>query len=152
MYLFDTMLTMGAPVCVFALLACSQASPTKAPPDAMAAGGVGGAATVASVGSGGAASCPQGSADCDGDPANGCEANIGLPNNCGACGVKCSAEQHCGPGCNGSISCYPSPTNCPVNPCEGEVMGAPCSSGNCVGTCETSFGSSLSCACKDGAP
>lgn len=51
MYLFDTMLTMGAPVCVFALLACSQASPTKAPPDAMAAGGVGGAGAVASVGS-----------------------------------------------------------------------------------------------------
>ena len=34
--------------------------------------------------------CATGFRDCDGDPANGCEAAIGTdPNNCGGCGVVC---------------------------------------------------------------
>lgn len=56
--------------------------------------------------------CDAGWDDCDDDPVNGCEVNIMLHDNCGACGVACSSDQHCGPGCNDVFSCYPSPTNC----------------------------------------
>lgn len=33
--------------------------------------------------------------DCDGNPANGCEALFGDINNCGACGRRCAAGQRC---------------------------------------------------------
>lgn len=35
--------------------------------------------------------------DCDGNPANGCEALFGDSNNCGACGRRCLQNQHCTP-------------------------------------------------------
>lgn len=57
--------------------------------------------------------CAKPFADCDGDPANGCEANLELSPNCGGCGVSCSAAQACATGCNETYSCTPSPTNCP---------------------------------------
>ncbi len=37
--------------------------------------------------------CPPGYADCNGDPADGCEVNVASSDdNCGACGVRCAAE------------------------------------------------------------
>jgi hypothetical protein len=39
-------------------------------------------------------SCAAGTGDCDGDPKNGCEANLFAdPNNCGACGTSCNGAQ-----------------------------------------------------------
>lgn len=35
-------------------------------------------------------SCQDGYADCDGNPANGCEVDITTIANCGKCGVKCA--------------------------------------------------------------
>lgn len=43
--------------------------------------------------------CSDRCADCDGNPANGCETSLELANNCGACTDTCSAPTHCGPGC-----------------------------------------------------
>jgi hypothetical protein len=40
--------------------------------------------------------CRPGWGDCNGDPADGCEADLTDGNNCGACGVKCPAV--CAPG------------------------------------------------------
>ncbi len=41
--------------------------------------------------------CPYGFADCDGDPANGCEADIETSNDhCGACGAACAPDLFCG--------------------------------------------------------
>lgn len=37
-------------------------------------------------------SCEDGWADCDGDPANGCEADLSAPEHCGACGVVCGDQ------------------------------------------------------------
>jgi|GEM_PF-467101 len=34
--------------------------------------------------------CAPGFADCDGDPANGCEADLSRPEHCGACGTACA--------------------------------------------------------------
>lgn len=56
--------------------------------------------------------CDANWGDCDGDPDNGCETNLELPENCGACGLTCGAGQNCGTGCNETYSCYPSATNC----------------------------------------
>ncbi|MDP3275118.1 MAG: hypothetical protein Q8Q09_07965, partial [Deltaproteobacteria bacterium] len=40
--------------------------------------------------------CATGFADCDGNPANGCEVNLlSTPANCGACGNVCAAAQGC---------------------------------------------------------
>src|SRR5581483_8192777 len=38
---------------------------------------------------GGSTNCPVGLGDCDGNPANGCEAMLNTPDNCGACGKHC---------------------------------------------------------------
>jgi hypothetical protein len=40
--------------------------------------------------------CVTGYADCDNDLSNGCETALMSPDNCGACGEKCSDEQFCG--------------------------------------------------------
>lgn len=39
--------------------------------------------------------CLYGFTDCDGDPANGCEANTLGASDCGGCGVQCAAGQAC---------------------------------------------------------
>jgi hypothetical protein len=40
--------------------------------------------------------CNQGWADCDANPANGCEDDINDdPSNCGGCGVNCGANESC---------------------------------------------------------
>jgi hypothetical protein len=51
-------------------------------------------------GSGGSApTCPEGTADCDGNPANGCETDLKHdPKNCGACGHTCGPPAHCAGG------------------------------------------------------
>ncbi len=109
--------------------------------------------------------CSAGTADCDGNPNNGCETNINASTtNCGACGTKCT-NQHgttscasgvCAPACaNGYASCDGDPINgCEtslttnVNNCS--VCGKQCSNANgstsCVGgactpSCSSGFGS-----------
>lgn len=43
--------------------------------------------------------CPPFFADCDGNPANGCETEVSAdPNNCGGCGVPCESPMFCGAG------------------------------------------------------
>jgi hypothetical protein len=57
--------------------------------------------------------CNAGYADCDADPANGCEVNINSdPDNCGGCGVACDAGQTCENGaCTGPAGeCTPTDT------------------------------------------
>ncbi len=39
--------------------------------------------------------CDDGWADCDGDPANGCEADTSQSTHCGVCGNMCTANQIC---------------------------------------------------------
>jgi hypothetical protein len=80
--------------------------------------------------------CPVGWADCDGNPANGCEARLGSDAaNCGACGHACSA-----PGAPNTVAA-----------CSSGVCGAACAPGftDCDGDtqngCETPSGSATAC-------
>ncbi|NOY94442.1 MAG: hypothetical protein GXP55_24970 [Deltaproteobacteria bacterium] len=53
----------------------------------------------------GVGSCDVGFADCDGDPSNGCEADLSLASQCGVCGRVCpGATPYC-VGSPGSYSC-----------------------------------------------
>jgi Kelch motif/Galactose oxidase, central domain len=68
--------------------------------------------------------CFTGFADCDGNPANGCEANLNSdPNNCLSCGNVCAAGQVCTPG--GCFTPLPSGSACGNN--------SNCVSGVCTG-------------------
>src|SRR3954465_12251425 len=55
--------------------------------------------------------CSTGSADCDANPANACEAALANdPKNCGACGVRCAAangESSCVAGTCRMVYCIP---------------------------------------------
>src|SRR5579871_3660204 len=111
--------------------------------------------------------CDAGWGDCDGNPANGCEANLHIdPNNCTACGMKCAfphANSSCADGCYIS-ACVFGFDNCDndmndANGCETSVLtdanncgacgqlckGLPnatanCAAGNCVlGMCNMGF-------------
>jgi hypothetical protein len=100
--------------------------------------------------------CTAGHADCDGDPKNGCEADLANPNTCGSCTVKCTGSDVCGP--NGCTQTCPSPTqlcggscvdttkstaNCGGcnKPCQTGANGDPvCSNSMCGIMCHTGFG------------
>jgi len=76
------------------------------------------------------AACNGGWADCDGDPANGCETDTGRPENCGGCGIQCQVSPPIG--CNGVI-----------------CTGVLCAEGqaDCDGddTCESDLGDDATC-------
>ncbi len=81
----------------------------------------------------GVGACDAGYADCDGDPANGCEVNLANdPLNCAACGNKCAAVANGAPVCSGF--------SCGIGSC---VMPyADCFGGSADG-CETNLTSSV---------
>jgi hypothetical protein len=65
-------------------------------------------------GSCGVSACNAGFANCDGNPANGCEININSdPNNCGGCGTFCASGQVCTSGQCVATSCT-SDAECPI--------------------------------------
>ncbi len=113
------------------------------------------------------AGCNTGYADCDANPANGCEtATTSDINNCGGCGIVCGMALNGTAGCGGGhcqvVSCNPGYADCDAafaNGCEthtatdlnncgfcGHACGTPangtagCSSGNCfVVACNPGF-------------
>lgn len=99
-------------------------------------------------------SCRQGFADCDGEAANGCEADLTSPATCGSCNTSCAAGQVCLNGACAS-SCPVGQTDCngtcadllssQVN-CGGCQMGCfdahgqgTCTNGQCAITCDPGF-------------
>jgi uncharacterized repeat protein (TIGR01451 family) len=92
-------------------------------------------------------SCATGFSDCDGLPSNGCEYdNTGFPsdpNNCGACGVSCTAGHAagiCQAGACKVTGCATGYSDCdglPANGCEYDNTGFPTDPNHC-GSCATS--------------
>ncbi|MCU0657003.1 MAG: MopE-related protein [Polyangiaceae bacterium] len=107
--------------------------------------------------------CKAGFADCDGEPANGCETNLNTnKDNCGTCGNTCNSSNGvatcsggtCGLSCSSgfgdcdlnAVNGCETNTNTNVNNCGGcgnacsSVNGTPsCSQGNCAIACLGSF-------------
>jgi len=81
--------------------------------------------------------CPAGSADCDGNAANACEAVLANdPKHCGACGVGCAAangEGSCVGGTCRMVFCIPGHCDLdgdPKNGCEARTKGCHVNRGN----------------------
>lgn len=95
--------------------------------------------------------CDEGFADCDGDPSNGCEADLSSAQNCGGCGNLCGQAQTESSTCERlvegedrfqcEIICKPGFSNCdgnPTNGCEAD-LNAPASCGSCANDCEALY-------------
>jgi RHS repeat-associated protein len=88
--------------------------------------------------------CASGTADCDGNPANGCETNIASdPNNCGGCGAVCFVAANAVTTCSAglcSVACNAGFDHCSSNPasgCETNVASDPANCGGCGNACAT---------------
>ena len=94
------------------------------------------------------ATCPFGFADCDGNPANGCEANLTASTSCGACGHVCTAGPNetstCSQGVCGSPSCNAGYADCDGNPANGCEAHIAFDSANC-GACGNACAAGLVC-------
>jgi alpha-tubulin suppressor-like RCC1 family protein len=82
--------------------------------------------------------CNAGFANCDGDPANGCEVNLNSSaGNCGACGNACASGPNSTAACVMGvcrITCSPGNSDCDNQPSNGCEVATLSSAGNC-GTC-----------------
>jgi hypothetical protein len=105
----------SCPPCGVGLM-CVAASDCVSPPNATG-GCVGGHCGIGS--------CSAGFADCDANPANGCEASLNTATNCGMCGLACVTQAPSTCGTNGQCSAgactlYPAGTACgPSMTCNG---------------------------------
>jgi hypothetical protein len=104
------------------------------------------AAMVCSAGSCHIATCNAGFADCNNNPADGCETNLtNDPNNCGACGNQCFqganvAAMVCSAGSCKIATCNAGFADCNNNPadgCETNLTNDPNNCGGCNIVCQT---------------
>src|SRR6185437_11516922 len=86
----------------------------------------------------GIAVCDAGYADCDGDPANGCEVDTGTDaSNCGACGNVCKVSNGMGTCSGGTCTtamCDAGYADCDGNPANGCETNVASDVNNC-GSC-----------------
>jgi hypothetical protein len=80
--------------------------------------------------------CDAGFADCDGDPANGCETPTTTVSNCGGCGVVCADAGACStPLClKGTCARMPVPDGASCDDGASCTSGDQCSAGSCAGS------------------
>jgi hypothetical protein len=82
--------------------------------------------------------CPAGFAECDGNPANGCEVKLATDsNNCGSCGNRCSNGQTCVNGSCSSAACASGTAACDNNQgnCDINLTSDADNCGSCGNTC-----------------
>jgi alpha-tubulin suppressor-like RCC1 family protein len=103
--------------------------------------------------------CVLGStADCDGDPLNGCETNLGTPEHCNDCGDTCGVGGSCTSLAAGGfvcqVSCAPNTADCDGNPgngCEAPVSYTSCGCGPTI-DCTVANGPASIGTCRGFAP
>jgi hypothetical protein len=86
--------------------------------------------------------CNPGYADCDSNPANGCEVNLNeSPSHCGRCGNACPARPNATATCHMAmcrLTCNRGFGNCdgdPTNGCEANLNESPSHCGRCGNAC-----------------
>jgi hypothetical protein len=107
--------------------------------------------------------CAAGWADCNDDPSDGCEANLGLPEHCGSCSNRCGEEEplcnttgdepRCATECSGPgmeicgnscVDTSSSPNHCGDcnSPCTTSLRNAigVCEGGSCTIECDSGWG------------
>ena len=91
-------------------------------------------------------SCEPGFGDCDGDPANGCEADLGAVATCGRCDTPCLAPEGTSARCEGGacqVRCAAGRGDCdgdPANGCEAELAATPAHCGPGGSACAAANG------------
>jgi len=96
--------------------------------------------------------CTAGFEDCNGDPDDGCEADLTAPETCGACGNACS-DMGGMPGCDSgkcTITCNDGFFDCTggvADGCETNLDLSPVDCGTCGNVCDSSMGTAV---CTDG--
>ncbi len=96
--------------------------------------------------------CDPGFADCNMNPADGCEAALASdPNNCGMCGAYCNIPNGTG-GCMGGVctvaSCFAGFADCNMmvaDGCEAAITTDPRNCGGCGKACPVEANASVSC-------
>lgn len=88
--------------------------------------GAGAEASVA-VDSGPTITCKPNTADCNGNPTDGCETKLDTPMNCGACGKICGPQTMCQAGvcCGGDKMSCNDDSDCCTNNCDNNKCGKP---------------------------
>jgi alpha-tubulin suppressor-like RCC1 family protein len=84
------------------------------------------------------AACSANHGDCDGDPGNGCEADLSTPLQCGACGNACPVVAHGSATCQAGacgVSCQVGFQACPTGCCVAVIERAVSISGGAAHTC-----------------
>jgi len=94
--------------------------------------------------------CELNRADCNLDPADGCETDLLSPATCGACGNACPAAPHTITGCSGmcTFECEEGWGDCngdPLDGCETPLVDDPANCGQCGRVCF--FGSCIAGQC-----
>ncbi len=96
--------------------------------------------------------CTPGTDDCDGDPSNGCEADLSGPATCGSCANVCSAAPFataaCGPGGTCGFSCDSGREDCDgnaMNGCETDIAADELNCGGCGVPCTGTAGTVATC-------
>ncbi|MBL8685465.1 MAG: hypothetical protein JNK05_40190 [Myxococcales bacterium] len=105
------------------------------------------ATALCSAGSCALGACNAGWANCDGNPANGCETSITTTSNCGGCGVGCSranATATCASGSCAIGSCNAGWGNCDGNDANGCETNTNSNNSHC-GTCNNACSSPHTC-------
>jgi hypothetical protein len=100
------------------------------------------------------AGCQGAFADCDGDPANGCEVDLASSRaHCGRCGNACSTPDCACVGAELVVSCPPGRADCdgaPANGCEVDTATSMQHCGSCQRTCHMNGHDALSAVCVAG--
>jgi len=97
--------------------------------------------------------CYPGYKDCDGNPDNGCEANINTDlNNCGVCGNKCGDNMVCNIGfCECKVGFADCNNNTQLDGCEVNLSSDSDNCGSCGNKCnQNAYCSNRSCTCNSG--